>query len=657
MKISVLKRSITTRILIVIIAISVISSILATSIELYFEYKEDVATLKKSINQSVDVSKDNLVLSLWHLNERQLKLQLDNLYASPDITYVELIRDEDGILTFGEDRLKSSLEFIEPLIYLDNSGTKYNLGKLKIQSDLKLVQQRIFQRLYIIILTQSAKIFLVTLAIFYLINIMFTRHLSKIANFAQKSIDIDKNIDLKLLKDIRHDELDIVVESINSMRRSLNSKIETINSTKEKVEQLNKNLEERVFLRTEELNSQKKIYEQLFYETTDAITLLSNNKFIDCNDAAWKMFRYSNKKDLLGTHMAKLSPELQPDGENSYLKADKLIAKTMKEESSRFEWMHQKSDGENFWCEISLTRLNLNNDEIIHANIRDISEQKALQLSLEEKTFELEVRYEQLKQAQKKLIETEKMVSLGGLVAGVAHEINTPVGLSITGITHLKDISEKLKIQYSESDLTQNEFENYIDDLSNLSSSIYLNLKRAAELVTSFKKVAVSQSTEKIEKIQIKDILGDILLSMNSTLKQAKINISVICDDYVEMYTDAGAFTQIITNLIMNSLLHAFDEDDSGNIAIEISKVDNGIKLIFNDDGKGISPEIIGKIFDPFFTTNRSKGGTGLGLNIIYNIVTSQMNGTINVESTENVGTSFTIDIPFKSDKNRASEA
>ena len=262
---------------------------------------------------------------------------------------------------------------------------------------------------------------------------------------------------------------------------------------------------------------------------------------------------------------------------------------------------------------------------------------------LEESNDELQFTIENLKNTQDKLIEAEKMASLGGLVAGVAHEINTPIGIGITGITHLLRLTDDLKKLLSDDNLSKKEFDEYLSMSEEISKLINSNLNRTAQLVKSFKQVAVDQTNEEKREFNVKDYIDEILFSINSLTKKAKINIDVKCDDKIKINSYPGAVSQIITNMIINSIRHGFKEKENGKISIDITKSDDGIMLKYKDNGQGILEENLNKIFDPFFTTNREEGGTGLGLNIIYNIITNTLKGTIKCISKRGHGVEFII--------------
>jgi signal transduction histidine kinase len=262
--------------------------------------------------------------------------------------------------------------------------------------------------------------------------------------------------------------------------------------------------------------------------------------------------------------------------------------------------------------------------------------------ALEDSNYELEQSIANLKSTQKQLIESEKMASLGALVAGVAHEINTPIGIGRTGTTHLNALATNMQELYQNDKMTQDEFEKYLRVSLELTTLVDLNLKKAANLVKSFKQVAVDQTSEEKRTFNLKTYIDEILASIHSVTKKTKLDIVVSCDNKIKINSYPGAISQIITNLIMNSIIHGYKKGQSGVLNIDFTLEDDQLEFIYKDDGKGIPKEVLPKIFDPFFTTNRENGGSGLGLNIIYNIVNTKLNGTIKCDSSSN-GVKFVI--------------
>lgn len=295
-----------------------------------------------------------------------------------------------------------------------------------------------------------------------------------------------------------------------------------------------------------------------------------------------------------------------------------------------------------------------NYDQIRNKNeqvIKNLNEN--LEIKVTERTQQLNISNQELQttlrelhDTQGYLVENEKMASLGSLVAGVAHEINTPLGISLTAASHLLNESHELQENHKKGNLTKIMFEQYQQDCTESTQIIVNNLHRAANLVKSFKQVSVDQSSEEVRSFNVKQYLQDILLSLQPELKQRKPEITLEIDDHLIISSFPGALSQIITNLIMNSVIHAFHNNPGGIINIKILKEDHLLSLIYTDNGAGIDPMILPRIFDPFITTKRGAGGSGLGTHIIYNLVSQLLGGNINVVSKLNQGATFTINFP-----------
>lgn len=254
--------------------------------------------------------------------------------------------------------------------------------------------------------------------------------------------------------------------------------------------------------------------------------------------------------------------------------------------------------------------------------------------------------YVELKAAQDSLLQSEKLASLGGLVAGVAHEINTPVGVSLTSASVLKEATEHIRRSLDEGAVRKSEITAYIDTADESARLIMTNAERAAHLIQSFKQIAADQTSEVRRKFDLREYIDEVITSLHPKIKHTKAQIEVSCPSDVLMDGYPGAFAQVLTNLTINALTHAFEPDQPGTISIRAALQDSLINLEFADDGKGIGADNLSRIFDPFFTTRRGQGGTGLGLNIVYNIITQQFGGTIAVHSELGHGTRFTLRFP-----------
>jgi len=249
--------------------------------------------------------------------------------------------------------------------------------------------------------------------------------------------------------------------------------------------------------------------------------------------------------------------------------------------------------------------------------------------------------------AQEKLIETEKMASLGRLVAGVAHELNTPIGICVTAASHLEEDTKEIRRIIQDGSIGKTRLANFLESGNQLSSLMLSNLERAAALIGNFKLVAVDISSEMERAFNLIDYVESTITSLHPAIKNTNTTISVIGDRAINIYTCPGTISQIITNLIMNSLLHAFTDDMAGKITIEIVIEGNQVVVRYTDNGVGMPDEIRRVIFEPFFTTKRAAGGSGLGLSIIYNLVNQNLDGSISCQSEVGLGTTFTIYLPL----------
>lgn len=250
-------------------------------------------------------------------------------------------------------------------------------------------------------------------------------------------------------------------------------------------------------------------------------------------------------------------------------------------------------------------------------------------------------------QAQRNhLAEVDKMAAVGSRVAGFSHEINTPLGLGVTAGSFLEELAKRLAGLYSSGNLKRSDLEKYFADVGEGHQILLRNLHRAADLIKSFKHISVDEAGEQKRTFNLKEYFEEILLLLKPRLKNTEYRVTILCPEDLTLSSYPGIFSQIFINLIMNSLIHGFQNQPQGQITIQAMVENQQLTLHYQDNGVGIPPDIIDKIFDPFFTTNREGGGSGLGLHIIYELVTQSLKGTIRCESVVGEGTSFIITMP-----------
>jgi PAS domain S-box-containing protein len=402
-------------------------------------------------------------------------------------------------------------------------------------------------------------------------------------------------------------------------------------------------------------------FSSIFRQAPMPLTLvrIETGEFIDVNDCWLDQFGFT-REEIIGRTSIEMNMWIDVEDRQ-------FIFKQIRETGavSRLEVKQRTKDGRVLICELSGRPFQFQDvSHFIYTPI-DITSQRETENKINEMNQQLESRVlsrtgqllksnqdlnhalETLSMAQGELVRSEKLAALGSLVAGVAHEINTPVGVIVTSASVLNDASNAIHEHVQEGVIRKSQVLDYIKVAQESSHLIMANAERAAHLIQSFKQVAVDQTSEQRRTFDLDDFLNELITSLNPSLKKSKIKVDVKhSGQKISMDSYPGLLAQVLTNLTMNALTHAFQGREQGRIFVEISQQNDMVAIDFNDDGCGIPVEILGKIFDPFFTTRRGQGGTGLGLNIVFNIISKQFGGTISAMNNSLGGALFKIRIP-----------
>ena len=381
------------------------------------------------------------------------------------------------------------------------------------------------------------------------------------------------------------------------------------------------------------------------------------------------MHRENRLEHLAATHeagaasMTAFRPFLHPDDLHGF---ERALARHLHGDTPAFEAAYRTRDRRQGWVWILTRGRVVQRDDSGHARrmsgtSSDITALKQAEEALRALNEELESRVEQrtrdlqmanielrgalerLRQAQRQLLEAEKFASLGSLVAGVAHEINTPVGVGVTAASHLQEEARRLARSVAEGRLTRSELERFVRACSEGAELILRNLQRADRLVRSFKQVAVDQASEERRRVDLGQCLAEILTTLGPVLRRSGHRVELQCAPGLALETAPGALAQIVTNLVMNSLQHGFREGQSGTARIDAALVAGEVRLDYRDDGTGMDEAVRQRVFEPFFTTRRGQGGSGLGLPIVYNLVTQVLKGRIECSSGPGAGVHFVL--------------
>jgi signal transduction histidine kinase len=264
-------------------------------------------------------------------------------------------------------------------------------------------------------------------------------------------------------------------------------------------------------------------------------------------------------------------------------------------------------------------------------------------VSLQDKQFN------DLQSARDSLVRAEKLASLGGLVAGVAHEINTPVGVSLSAASFLVERVNEFAASLGARQLKRSDVEALVTHAGEASELILRNMTRAGALIQSFKRVSADQASEARREFDLAQTLDEVVRSVLPSFKHQPVRVVVDAPPGLMLDSFPGAVAQIVTNLIHNAVLHAFPDERAGVVRITAQSVDPAqVRLEVADDGAGMAPDVLEQAFEPFFTTKRQSGGTGLGLHIVHNLVVNVLGGSLGVTSQLGEGTRFTMDFPCR---------
>jgi signal transduction histidine kinase len=390
---------------------------------------------------------------------------------------------------------------------------------------------------------------------------------------------------------------------------------------------------------------------------------------VDCNEAAVAIYGWGNRDATLNTDAADVSTPLQYDGTPSENAIVPYTVAALAGQPQVYDWRHRRPDGTEFDAEVHLTRFGPEEAPLLLASLFDVTERKAAAAALQrmnealesrvaERTYdlaasnaELSATVEQLRRAQVELVRSERLASLGSLVAGVAHELNTPLGSALLVATTLGDGIEELRRKLGNGELKRSTLDAFLEQQAEAQALIVRNARRAAELIGRFKQVAVDQTSEQRRRFDLAEVADEIIGTLQPRLRKTPHQVVVDIAPGLAMDSYPGPLGQVVTNLVLNALLHGLG-DSPGEVRVVACQHDaDHVALSVSDDGVGIPAEHLSRIFDPFFTTKLGEGGSGLGLHIVYSLVQRSLGGRIDVDSTPGRGARFTVIMPMNAPK------
>ena len=413
----------------------------------------------------------------------------------------------------------------------------------------------------------------------------------------------------------------------------------------------------------EELRNSEQRFSTIFHSSPIAmfVSQVRGGYIVKDANRAFERLFLRDRDSVIGKNTAELSLYCDAADRISLVEEMKTTGST---DSAREVWMY-RGDGSKVLVQFAGHAFTLDGERYGILACADVTDKRRIENEIRELNATLEQRVierteelqraneelantlETLNMAQEELVRSEKLAALGSLVAGIAHELNTPIGNSLMVASTLVDQTRALSNNYSNKGLKRSMLETYIGDAGTAGDILMRNLRRAANLVNGFKQVAVDQTSSQRRKFSVAEVVSEIMLTLWPTLKKTSFVVTQSIPDSLTMDSYPGPLGQVITNLVNNALLHGFDGRQSGTVTISAETMGEGwIELTVKDDGVGIAPANLNRIFDPFFTTKLGAGGSGLGLNITHNIVTGVLGGRIRVQSEPGVGSAFSLSLP-----------
>lgn len=385
----------------------------------------------------------------------------------------------------------------------------------------------------------------------------------------------------------------------------------------------------------------------------------ADGTFLDANDAWVRTFGYSTQ-ELIGKTATQLQLWADLEQRRAFFGH---IAKTDALDNYPIDFCTR--EGQRIHGLTSSRIVNVMGERILLFTLIDITALREAQNQIERMNHELEARVaartatlaqsnhelaqalESVRTMQAELVRTEKMAALGSLVAGVAHELNTPIGNSVTVASTLQFQIATLAQDLQNGTMRRSALQTFIDNAGHGSEILMRSLQRADHLISSFKRVAVDQSSDLRRHFELGTVLAELCTTLEPMYKKLPVSLALQVDGSITMDSFPGALGQCITNFVSNSLQHAFEQRTHGLMRVHAEAFGaDRVRVVYSDDGVGMTTATLNRIFDPFFTTKLGQGGSGLGMNIVYNIVHDVLGGTIHIESTEQAGTTITLELP-----------
>ena len=603
--------------------------------------------LRQPMQQQAEVLSRGLAAAIWNVDKGYASELIAAVLRNPDVISV-MVTDEYQNEFAQQTKAKpgGGTLLVEQRDIIHN-GTR--VGRLMMVLTTARIQAERIGDLRKMALALVAQVVISFVLIWWLFEVRLMLPLQKLQAGAQRLASGDL---ARPLQWTRADEMGSLAQGLDAMRSKLAA---LIHERDQKNADLQAQLEERTAIEAA-LHLSQAQFESIFNASPVAISvshLDDDNRIADVN-GAWLALFGRARDSVVGTSGSKNDTWRDPNDRN-------VLYETVQREGRirRFTaWMQRGHGQPDMLCEISGRVLKFGASPLLILSYDDITQKQrneaeivqlnaTLEQRVRDRTQELTTALAQLTAAKDELVRSEKLSALGALVAGIAHELNTPIGNSLTVASTLQAHARRFSTE-AEKGITRTRLQEFV--LSSIQGAEILmsSLQHAADLVSSFKQVAVDQTSANRRRFGLHATVAEILMTLGPTLRKTSHTVQTHIPADIVLDSLPGPLGQIVTNLIQNALIHAFDGQEHGVITIAARPKDaDWVQITVQDNGHGIAAEHMGRLFDPFFTTKFGKGGSGLGLNIVYNLATTTLGGRIRVDSAPGQGACFTLDLPL----------
>jgi PAS domain S-box-containing protein len=603
--------------------------------------------VRAPMEQYSDVLARGLAVAIWNVDRSVAAELVDAVMRNPDLVSITVNDEYKEVFVHKQnDKFlgKSTLSEARDVYY---NGSR--VGRLEVVLTTSRIEQELRNDFLKLIAALVAQVCISFLFIWLLFDRRLMRPLRELEEGAQRLArgELDQP-----LRWGRHDEIGGLARGLDKMRADLGT---LLTERDQKNAALEHELEERQ--RTEQaLGFSQAKFSAIFDASPVAMTVSKvggNFQLMDLN-AAWSRLFVRERNVVLNTSGETNGVWKQQIDRHAFLSE---LARTG-EVSRRPIWMCRGGGHPDILCEVSGKIISLGNETLMILAFEDITEKHhyeanilSLNATLErrvgERTQELSDALGRLTAAQTELVRTEKMAALGSLVAGIAHELNTPIGNSLTVASTMQDQSREFSNSMAQG-LTRSRLSEYLAATTEGAGILMRSLHHAANLVSSFKQVAVDQTSVNRRRFDLHDTVDEILLTMGPALRKTTHTVERNIPHNISLESYPGPLGQVVTNLINNALVHGLEGREHGKVLVSARMLeDKQVEIVVSDNGIGIPEANLARVFDPFFTTKLGKGGSGLGLHIVYNLAHDALGGTIALESTVGHGACFTLTVPL----------